>query len=893
MLRWLLWIVGGLVVLLIVAVFAVPPLTGGMIADRITNTIEQETGRTATVSEVSWSLLPSPSARIAGLTIANMPDGAADIFVSLESAEIDVALFPLIGGGIEVENISVSNLTVALEEAEDGTANWEFGESGVVESEPSESDSDRGPDGTSGGSGFGAIVDRLDISGVSVTYRRLTDPEPSIVLSDGGLTGSLDAEGALDLDGSASVNGQPVELTVHADRVQDLMSGQGTLEASFDSPVATARIDGGQSGGGFSGTVDIQVPSIDAVAEFLALPADQRPPFEQFSLMADLAGSADGVQVDNIQLAIDDATVVGAVSFTPGPPQHVTAQLQAAGFDLAVLPTAGAGPIDRIAGLVDMEIDVEATGNDADEMQQTLDGTINVTVANGLVHVQRPDGSRAELEQLAASFSMVGRQSGTDLSMSGLLNGRNFSVDGTVGSVDAVAAGPVPMNFSLTSDAANISFDGQADVVGQAGDGTLDVSIPSVAALMSWLGAPVGDLPVDSISINGDVSAQGESVGLSNLSFAFDDLTGTADLTASSTPIPTLNGSVALGRVDIDALSGGGSGSGSSGSAGAASGGSAASSGGSSGAAPVTEGDASRFGVLNEVAVDLNMSAEALTYSGVVTGPTSIDLDIQNGALSLVIADTPVNNGSIGGSFTANAADSSIGVNVSVAGVAARPFLASFADIDWLSGTATIDAALTGSGDTRSAILSTLNGTGSFAFQDGSVEGINIAGVLRDPLQAISNPSMLETLSTDFAELSATTTITNGIASTNDLLMLAPIFRMTGEGAAGLPSSSLDFLLVPTLVATLEGQGGQVQDGLAIPIRVTGPFDDPQYRLEINPATIQGFIENPQGAIDAIRGLAGEGGELPSLENLLPGADGQGGDAQNLLEGLGRGLLGN
>ncbi|MEO1226656.1 MAG: hypothetical protein AAFX92_20765, partial [Pseudomonadota bacterium] len=96
-------------------------------------------------------------------------------------------------------------------------------------------------------------------------------------------------------------------------------------------------------------------------------------------------------------------------------------------------------------------------------------------------------------------------------------------------------------------------------------------------------------------------------------------------------------------------------------------------------------------------------------------------------------------------------------------------------------------------------------------------------------------------------------------------------------------------------VATLEGQGGQVQEGLAIPIRVTGSFDDPQYQLEINPATIQSLIENPEGALDALRGLSGEGG-VPSLDQLLPnagGEDGGGGSPQQLLEGLGRGLLGN
>jgi AsmA protein len=588
---------------------------------------------------------------------------------------------------------------------------------------------------------------------------------------------------------------------------------------------------------------------------------------------------------------MDDATVTGSVSFMPGPPQQVTAQLQAAGFDLGVVPTPSNGPIDRIAGLVNADIDIVAEGNDASEMQQTLDGTIDVSVSDGLVHVQRPDGSRAEVEQLSASFTMAGRQAGTDLTVSGVLNGRTFSVDGSVGSVDAATSGAVPTSFTMTSDAGTFSFDGQADAIGQSVSGTVDLNIPSLAGMMAWLDMEVDDLPVDRISASGNVAAQGQSISLTDVSFSLDDMTGTATINAAGDPMPTLDGTVALGAINVDAFMGGGSSAG----GGTASGGSGAgSSGGGSGSGESGGEGAARFDMLNDVSVDLSVSAQSLTYSGVVTGPTAIDLTIQGGALDFTVSETAVNDGTIGASFSANAADRSIGIDMSVANVAARPFLTTFADIGWLSGTATMDASITGSGETRSAILSSLAGTGSFVFRDGSIDGINIAGVLRDPVQALSNPEMLETQSTDFAELSATTTITNGIASTNDLVMLAPIFRLTGEGSASLPTSSLDFLFVPTLVATLEGQGGQVQDGLAVPIRVTGPFDDPQYRLEINPTMIESFIENPEGALDALRGLSGEGGSLPNLDQLLPGSDGEGGGGtQDLLEGLGRGLLGN
>src|SRR3546814_2753981 len=84
-----------------------------------------------------------------------------------------------------------------------------------------------------------------------------------------------------------------------------------------------------------------------------------------------------------------------------------------------------------------------------------------------------------------------------------------------------------------------------------------------------------------------------------------------------------------------------------------------------------------------------------------------------------------------------------------------------------------------------------------------------------------------EAATTDFAELSGTFTIDKGIVSNKDLSLVAPLVRMTGEGQIPLPPRTVDYVVKPKLVGTIEGQGGASDlSGVTVPIKVSGPWSD-------------------------------------------------------------------
>jgi hypothetical protein len=70
---------------------------------------------------------------------------------------------------------------------------------------------------------------------------------------------------------------------------------------------------------------------------------------------------------------------------------------------------------------------------------------------------------------------------------------------------------------------------------------------------------------------------------------------------------------------------------------------------------------------------------------------------------------------------------------------------------------------------------------------------------------------------TDFAELHAPFTITNGLVNTLETTLRSPFIRVSAAGGADLVSESLDMKVKPTLVGTIKGQGnGEERQGVPI-----------------------------------------------------------------------------
>ena len=168
--------------------------------------------------------------------------------------------------------------------------------------------------------------------------------------------------------------------------------------------------------------------------------------------------------------------------------------------------------------------------------------------------------------------------------------------------------------------------------------------------------------------------------------------------------------------------------------------------------------------------------------------------------------------------------------------------------------------ALAMRGDSAEKIKKTLNGKGEFVVNDGAIVGVDLAGMVRNVEGAFGlKVEEGQRPRTDFAELDAPFTLTNGVFETSNTTLKNPFIRLAAKGTANLVDETLNFRVKPKLVATLEGQGGKMsQSGLAVPVLVTGTFSSPKFRPDLESIIEKGLKKELPGGLEKFLGDQGK-----------------------------------
>ncbi len=177
-------------------------------------------------------------------------------------------------------------------------------------------------------------------------------------------------------------------------------------------------------------------------------------------------------------------------------------------------------------------------------------------------------------------------------------------------------------------------------------------------------------------------------------------------------------------------------------------------------------------------------------------------------------------------------------VGQKLAGVQIGPLLTDYLGEDRISGELAANASLSTRGEWLSALKKNSNGSMSIAIKDGALKGFNLRYSIDRAKAKLSNAPEppKQALQTDFSSLTMSGKIRNGIFSSNDLNLQAPLLRVGGAGIADLNQSRVDYRVDAKLVGTIAGQQGAGSDelrGLLIPVRIVGPFESPEVDVQL------------------------------------------------------------
>ncbi|NOJ02621.1 AsmA family protein [Vibrio splendidus] len=346
---------------------------------------------------------------------------------------------------------------------------------------------------------------------------------------------------------------------------------------------------------------------------------------------------------------------------------------------------------------------------------------------------------------------------------------------------------------------------------------------------------PQSPMKVDMLSdLSFDINKSHLSFVLEKLQANAIALDGKADVTLSE--IPKVRFSLHSPNIDLDEFLGLGNTTETASTAPSGSAGGSTSNSGSSAPAKEVEPDLSALKTLDvkgDITID-KFKANNAKMQNVKTA-----FSVNRGIAELTSFTSNLYQGSISATakLDARKTPATYTAKKKIRGVKVQPLLVDVANNDMLEGTGNIDVNVKGKSLTPTGIKKNLVGTIVINFEDGAVNGINVAQLIRENYAKIKGEkveSTNEAQKTDFSAMKATLKVDKGWVSTNDLSAQSPLLRVTGQGKANFINETVDFLVRTSIVGSLEGQGGKNIDDLkdvTIPIKVTGQWADPKFAL--------------------------------------------------------------
>jgi AsmA protein len=469
--------------------------------------------------------------------------------------------------------------------------------------------------------------------------------------------------------------------------------------------------------------------------------------------------------------------------------------------------------------------------------------------------------------------------------------------------LDLIQGGSSPVRVNSEAPDLALTFEGALDnAKTPAATGMVELNVTSIRDLAAWLAKPLtfeGE-GLRTLRIAGKLTGSPTRIAFDDAKVALDAIEGQGNVAVDlSEAVPRLTGRLDLGAVDLNPYLP-----------------PAAAETGDQGSAPGREqaGGEARGGSggwsdepielppIGGAEVDFELAVDSMRMRELQLDRSVVAFRLKGAGMSADFKEVALYGGRGSGQLDVKIVEGAprISEQFRLEGLQALPFLRDAAGFERLEGTANFEVSLKTRGRSQRELVENLDGEGEATFVDGAIVGINLAAMVRNVATAFQGGGG-DQRKTDFAQLSGTFRVRNGILKNDDLWLQAPVMRVAGSGQVDLPERTVDYRIEPKAAQTLEGQGGEREvAGLLVPVIVRGPWDDLSFSPDVGDLARRA-LEDPEAVREQVEQLGDvgkaikKGGAEKALEGLLGQGGGQGdksggsqgGDAaQKLLKGL-------
>jgi AsmA protein len=465
------------------------------------------------------------------------------------------------------------------------------------------------------------------------------------------------------------------------------------------------------------------------------------------------------------------------------------------------------------------------------------------------------------IDQLDLAITMPSLRQALNLSGSVRYMAQTLELESIITSpAKAINNQPFAVELNLTSALVKLNYQGEVVQQGEELNGKLSLSGDSVKALLNWqnIALVAKDEAFNKFSLSTNMGFANNKLTLNKLKVSLDELefNGSTAITLSE-PL-NISSTIDLGILDLNPYLPEPS---------------------SEVETTPTDDQVSQpivwdnteldLSVLRSINANISIKSSQLLVRDIKLGKNELALMLNKGVADVQLKSFQgyEGNGSGAIKLNANKKPYQITTKFDLANINAEPLLTDAVGFDKLIGKGQLAWDLSTQGISQREFIKQLNGHLDISFIDGAVKGVNLAAIAKSAsnimqgnLSAVSLDSDFSNADkTDFAALTGKFTLTNGVATTDNLSLHNPFIRISGTGDINLPETKVNLQIKSKVVASTQGQAAEATDsGIVIPIKITGPFHDIKIRPDVSSGAKDKVKDKIKDKVkDKLKGLFG------------------------------------
>jgi len=373
-------------VLLVAVILSLPFLIDlNKYQDQYKPLIEEALNRKIRLQDIRLTIWPRIGARVAGFAVLDHPAFGSDPFASLTSLDVGVKLMPLLGGKVEVEEMTLRDPVITVIKNKNGVLNVStLGRPGLKVPETPSRAPIPSPEGPLKILAMLA-VDRVSIEGGKLTYRDLSAAKPTeYVFQDMELLLQSVRLGEIPSLRFRTLV-QPLNLPVRLDGTF------GPLKESADLDKVNFKLAAGKTSciitgqtAGRNASLNISAPAINTADLPIALPLQKPVDLKNLEIAVEVQGQ--DLLLQNASFQLFDGQVTAQGTLTSGsetPPFTGTTKIQ--GMQLGPALKALATTQLSISGTAGADFGLQGRGFSMPDLTKSLHGTGHVGVKDGRI----------------------------------------------------------------------------------------------------------------------------------------------------------------------------------------------------------------------------------------------------------------------------------------------------------------------------------------------------------------------------------------------------------------------------------------------------------------------------------------------------------------------------